>query len=328
MISPRPPKAPTGSPPPMIFPRAVRSGAIFSISWTPPFARRKPVITSSKIRRAPLLEQDLLRWARNPGVSGRGVVEGQHDGLPCKRLRDARAVRVAVGHRSRPGLDEHRIRMPMLAAGELDDLVAFRESTGQPDRRHGRLGAAVAHPDLPYRGHEVVYKLRHPHLVRVGRPEARAFLERRGDRLLDPGVIVAVDRGPPRAHEVDQLAAFGRDERRAARRLGEEGGASDRPERAHRGVHPPGDALQRPGEQFVGGAHWLTYFCTMGIRRPTPNASGVIFSPGAACFRLYSFRSTFRITSLTVASGNPWATRSRRDSPSSTYPLSRASSTS
>jgi len=63
MISARPPNAPTGRPPPMILPSVVRSGVIFSISWTPPRASRKPVITSSKISTAPCA-------CREPGRTG------------------------------------------------------------------------------------------------------------------------------------------------------------------------------------------------------------------------------------------------------------------
>src|SRR4030095_6723458 len=45
-----------------------------------------------------------------------------------------------------------------------------------------------------------------------------------------------------------------------------------------------------------------TYFCASGMRRPTPNARLVTFSPGAACSLLYSFRSTRRCTQRTVFS--------------------------
>ena len=33
----------------------------------------------------------------------------------------------------------------------------------------------------------------------------------------------------------------------------------------------------------------------MGMRLPTPKARGVVLSPGAACLRLYSFKSTKRM---------------------------------
>ncbi len=39
----------------------------------------------------------------------------------------------------------------------------------------------------------------------------------------------------------------------------------------------------------------------IGKRRPEPKAFGEIFNPGAACWRLYSARSTIRITFCTSA---------------------------
>src|SRR5262249_31129325 len=54
-----------------------------------------------------------------------------------------------------------------------------------------------------------------------------------------------------------------------------------------------------------------TYFCAMGILRPIPKARLVTFSPGAACSRLYSLRSTRRCTQRTVFSSNPREMMSR-----------------
>src|SRR5579883_668348 len=45
------------------------------------------------------------------------------------------------------------------------------------------------------------------------------------------------------------------------------------------------------------------YRCAIGKRRPMPNALVVTFNPGAACWRLYSFRSTLQTMSFTSASG-------------------------
>ena len=47
------------------------------------------------------------------------------------------------------------------------------------------------------------------------------------------------------------------------------------------------------------------YQLTIGIRRSRPKFLGVIFTPGAACRRLYSFRSTALITRFTISSSNP-----------------------
>src|SRR5262245_41853419 len=45
------------------------------------------------------------------------------------------------------------------------------------------------------------------------------------------------------------------------------------------------------------------YFCAIGKRRPIPNALVVTFSPGAACCRLYSLRSTFLMMFRTRSRG-------------------------
>ena len=53
IISVLAPYAPTGSPPPIIFPRQVMSGVTPNSSCAPPLPRRNPVMTSSKMRTAP-----------------------------------------------------------------------------------------------------------------------------------------------------------------------------------------------------------------------------------------------------------------------------------
>ena len=60
------------------------------------------------------------------------------------------------------------------------------------------------------------------------------------------------------------------------------------------------------------------YRCTIGMRRPIPKANGVIFSPGAACLRLYSLRSTFPSTSATIPGSKPSAAIPAREYPCST----------
>ena len=55
------------------------------------------------------------------------------------------------------------------------------------------------------------------------------------------------------------------------------------------------------------------YQFTIGIRRSRPKFLGVIFTPGAACRRLYSFRSTALITRFTISSSNPMLMMSAGD---------------
>src|SRR5579883_471953 len=68
--------------------------------------------------------------------------------------------------------------------------------------------------------------------------------------------------------------------------------------------------------------------CAIGKRRPTPNAFGVIRRPGAACWRLYSLRSTLRMISRTRSRGRcSFSAISAADSYRSIYPARIASST-
>jgi hypothetical protein len=82
---------------------------------------------------------------------------------------------------------------------------------------------------------------------------------------------------------------------------------------------PVAASLQKP----VHVQHWVAgsisaqcriptqsiYFCAIG--GPCQMRGSSLFSPGAACSRLYSFRSTRRCTQRTVFSSNPWVTMSR-----------------
>ena len=70
MISARPPNAASGSPPPAILPRIVRSGVTPKRSCAPPRATRKPVITSSKTSSAPAASQSIRSASRKPGAGG------------------------------------------------------------------------------------------------------------------------------------------------------------------------------------------------------------------------------------------------------------------
>src|SRR2546428_821443 len=69
MTSARPPKAPTGRPPPMILPNVVRSGRTPKRSCAPPHAIRNEM-TSSKIRRIPWRSVSARSRWRNPSTGG------------------------------------------------------------------------------------------------------------------------------------------------------------------------------------------------------------------------------------------------------------------
>ena len=58
------------------------------------------------------------------------------------------AVGIAERERAGTGLHQQRIRVAVVAAVKLDDLVAFRKATRQPDGAHARLGATARHADF------------------------------------------------------------------------------------------------------------------------------------------------------------------------------------
>ena len=171
MISARPPNAPTGRPPPMILPSVVRSGRMPSRSCAPPGATRKPVMTSSKIRSAPWRFVSSRRPARKPGLGstspmlpayGSTMTPRSQPGSAAKRgahrveivVRQRRACRArcrpvmpgesgdAVRQRAAAGRDQERVAVAVIAARELDQLVASGEAAREPQRAHRRFGAA------------------------------------------------------------------------------------------------------------------------------------------------------------------------------------------
>ena len=70
--------------------------------------------------------------------------------------------------RAAAGIDEQRIDMPVVTALEFDDLVAFRETAGKPNARHGCFRAAVYHPHFFDRRDPAADQFRHLHFERVG----------------------------------------------------------------------------------------------------------------------------------------------------------------
>ena len=137
------------------------------------------------------------------------------------------------------GGGQQRVHVAVVAAGELHHLGAAGEAAGQPDRRHRRLGAGRHQPHLLDR---LDPGRRSP---RRARPRPRSACRRRcraptarldgRDHL---GVRVPEDHRPPRADQVDVLAAVGVGQVRAGAGHHEPGRAAHGAERPHRRVHP------------------------------------------------------------------------------------------
>ena len=122
--------------------------------------------------------------------------------------RHAGAVRHAERQGARPGRDEQRIDVAVVAAGELDDQVAAGEPAGQADRRSSSLRSrsrrtGPSRPTAPPRRPARRVRFR----ARVGAPKLDPSSDRR-DRRLDHGRVgVAEDHRPPRPDEVEVAVA-------------------------------------------------------------------------------------------------------------------------
>ena len=252
----------------MTLPKVIRSGTTPSTPYQPAFEVRKPVMTSSEMYSAPLSAHSSLQ----PGVEARQrrhhahvarrrlgdhtgdlagvrgergphrlqVVVRQHDRVAGLRARHSRGVRQPEGRHPGTGRGQQRVHMAVVAAGELDHLGAAGEPAGQPDRRHGRLGAGGHQPHLLDRldpGHDL---LGERDLALAGRTEGRTAGDGRLHGRDHLGVRVAEDHRPPRAHEVDVLATVGIGEVRTGTGHHEPGRTAHGAEGAHRRVHAAG----------------------------------------------------------------------------------------
>ena len=170
-MSARPPKAAAGRPPPMILPRQVRSGVT-------PIALLRAAARDAEAGHHLVEDQDSAPCLVQCGaqaleVAGRGNDEAHvagdrldDDGGDVARRRararpparslygdDERVARGALGHAGRArdaerrgagaGGDEQAVGVAVVAAVELDDLVAAGEAAREAQRAHRRLGAGA-----------------------------------------------------------------------------------------------------------------------------------------------------------------------------------------
>src|SRR5260370_775338 len=118
MMSRRPPKAPTGMPPPMILPSVVKSGRTPYSVCAPPKATRKPVMTSSNISSAPARSHSRLSVCKNCGAGADEAhrFEAGHECDPPPREPrlqfGGRAEAQAVSGDLLHGFDDQRMRVP------------------------------------------------------------------------------------------------------------------------------------------------------------------------------------------------------------------------
>ena len=134
-----------------------------------------------------------------------------------------------------PGGGQQRVHVPVVAAGKLDDLGAAGEPAGQPDRRHGRLGAGGHQSDLLHGADAGDDFLGQQHLTRTGVPNDRPRVTAEYTASMTAGMRVAEDHRPPRPDQVDVGVAV---------RIGD---PRPSPDTMNRGV-PPTDRNARTGE--------------------------------------------------------------------------------
>ena len=183
------------------------------------------------------------------------VVVGAGQRSLRRAARDAGAVGLARGREAGAGLDEHRVRMSVVAALEFHDKLAPREAARDAQRREHGLRARRNHAHHLDAGDERADELRHLDLglgrQAVARAELRGLLHGFDDGL----VGVSENHRPPRAYIVrvsfsvfiPEVLPFGAG--------GEYRRAADAPEGADGAVDAAGDQPLGAREEFCVAVH-------------------------------------------------------------------------
>ena len=145
--------------------------------------------------------------------------------------------------------------MTVVAAGELDNLMATRVATGEADGGHRGLGTAISHADLLHRGDAGEEELGHLDLERVGGAETRTAIEGLPDRGTDIGVVMAVDGRTPGQDEINQLLVVGRRQVGTVGRFSEKRRSSDRTKGPDGGIDAARNHREGALEELLRGIH-------------------------------------------------------------------------
>ncbi len=155
----------------------------------------------------------------------------------------------------------------MIAAFNLDDGVAARESSGYPQRAHGSFGPGRHEAQQLQRRHSHLYAARQLRFEPGGCAKARAPHGGLLQRLNDARMGVAGDERPV-GHDIVHVAiAVGVKQIRPGAALYEARRASNGFESAHGAAHSAGQHLLCLGEQALGGldALWAGGRTRLGI---------------------------------------------------------------
>ncbi len=164
------------------------------------------------------------------------------------------------GGHARAGRGQKTVVVAVVAALELDDLVASGVAAGQAQGAHGGLGAGVDHAQHLHGGDGLADGAGQADLVGAGGAEAGAGLHRVQGRGRDLGISVAQEHGAPAEHVVDELAALHGGHARSAGAGDEQGVALHAAAGPHRAVHAPGQHLAGFLEEFLGVQLLVAFF--------------------------------------------------------------------
>ena len=204
-----------------------------------------------------------IGWAvlknRNPEVTQR-----RDDGVAGNG--DAFALREAQRHHAAPGLHQHRVGVPVVAARELEQQRAPGVRAREADGRHHRFRAAHHEAHAIRRREGLQHQLGQRGLEAMTGAERQPVARGLRHRLDDARVRMPEDQRPPRHAEVEVRAAVFVDHRRALAARHVPRRPSDGAESAHRARHASGDEVLRLREEFFRGARRGGHFGSPEVR--------------------------------------------------------------
>src|SRR5262249_15049667 len=113
------------------------------------------------------------------------------------------AARSAVRERAAAGFHQEGVRVPMITAVELDDLIAPGERAREADTRHRRFRAAVDHSHFLDRLNPLADQSRHLHVKSILESKTQSAPRSVADRVDYDFGRVPQNRRSPTAHVVD-----------------------------------------------------------------------------------------------------------------------------
>ena len=169
--------------------------------------------------------------------------------------RNAGGGRIADGKHARAGLDEKRVGVAVVAALELDDLVAPRIAAGESNGRHAGFRAGADETNLIHGRHELADFFGDERFALRDGAEGKSL----GNGFVDGGddfiIVVAENHRPPGENVVNELLAGRVPHVGTLGVINEARGAADGAEGTHGRIHPARNRDLRTLEEFVIEVH-------------------------------------------------------------------------